>query len=490
MLRAIQYSSANKLLQLATTSCARNASSSPQCEPSKPNIRTAVPGPKTLQLSAELNQLQQAGSVQLIGDYERCVGNYFVDVDGNEFLDAFTQISSIPVGYNHPHLLTAFEDQKNIKALVNRPALGVFPDKEWPQKLRDILLPVAPSGLTNISTMMCGSCSNENAYKAVFIWYRNKERGTVEFSEEEMQSCMKNAAPGSPNLSILSFVDAFHGRTFGSLSTTRSKAIHKIDVPAFDWPVAPFPKYRYPLDQFERENQEEDARCLEQVQARINEYKSRCPVAGVVVEPIQSEGGDNEASPQFFRNLQKLCKENGIALIIDEVQTGCGPTGKMWAYEHFELPSPPDLLTFSKKMLTGGFYFKPEFKPPQAYRVFNTWMGDPSKLILLERVLQVIKRENLLDRVQKTGAVLKGGLHELEKEFPQLIHSVRGRGTFLSFTAKDSAVRDQINNGLKKNGVLGGGCGEASIRLRPSLVFEPKHAHIYLDVLRKTLKEL
>ncbi|CAG9114376.1 unnamed protein product [Plutella xylostella] len=189
----------------------------------------------------------------------------------------------------------------------------------------------------------------------------------------------------------------------------------------------------------------------------------------------------------------------------------------MWAYEHFELPSPPDLLTFSKKMLTGGFYFKPEFKPPQAYRVFNTWMGDPSKLILLERVLQVIKRENLLDRVQRTGAVLKGGLHELEKEFPQLIHSVRGRGTFLSFTAKDSAlekefpqllhsvrgrgtflsftakdssVRDQINNGLKKNGVLGGGCGEASIRLRPSLVFEPKHASIYLDVLRKTLKEL
>lgn len=90
--------------------------------------------------------------------------------------------------------------------MVNRPALGVFPGADWPSKLQQILLKVAPKGLSNLTTMMCGSCSNENAYKNMFIWYRRAQRGeNVSFSKEEMDSCMINQAPGSPALSILSF---------------------------------------------------------------------------------------------------------------------------------------------------------------------------------------------------------------------------------------------------------------------------------------------
>lgn len=89
---------------------------------------------------------------------------------------------------------------------MNRPALGVFPSKDWPEKLRNVLLAVAPKGLNHISTMMCGSCSNENAYKAVLIWYRTKERGgKIDFTPEEINSCMLNQPPGAPNLSIMSF---------------------------------------------------------------------------------------------------------------------------------------------------------------------------------------------------------------------------------------------------------------------------------------------
>lgn len=107
---------------------------------------------------------------------------------------------------------------------MNRPALGVFPGQDWPKRLNSILTQVAPKGLTQLTTMMCGSCSNENAYKNMFIRYRQQQRGeNVTFSKEELESCMINQSPGSPALSILSFHGAFHGRTMGVLSTTHSK---------------------------------------------------------------------------------------------------------------------------------------------------------------------------------------------------------------------------------------------------------------------------
>lgn len=85
-------------------------------------------------------------------------------------------------------------------------------------------------------------------------------------------------------------------------------------------------------------------------------------MAGIVVEPIQSEGGDNEASPEFFQSLQAIAKKYEAGFLIDEVQTGGGATGKMWCHQHFNLPSPPDVVTFSKKMLTGGYYHTLELK--------------------------------------------------------------------------------------------------------------------------------
>jgi 4-aminobutyrate aminotransferase / (S)-3-amino-2-methylpropionate transaminase len=176
-------------------------------------------------------------------------------------------------------------------ALANRPALGVNPTKDWVDTVESAFMSVAPKGMPNVFTAMCGSCANENAFKTAFMYKAAKNRGEKEISVEELQSCMKNQAPGSPDMSILSFTQAFHGRLFGSLTATASKAIHKVDIPAFDWPKATFPLRKYPLEDNVEYNQKVEKESLAEVQKLVKSWKS--PVAAVVVEPVQSEGGDN-----------------------------------------------------------------------------------------------------------------------------------------------------------------------------------------------------
>lgn len=211
---------------------------------------------------------------------------------------------------------------------------------------------------------MCGTCANEQAFKHMFIKHARQKRGGKDFSDEELASSMLNKPPGCPNVAILSFEGGFHGRTSGSLSATRTKPIHKIDFPLFSyWPAVPFPQYKYPLEENIRENNEEDRKCLEIVEDTIEEQrKAGFPIAGVIIEPIQSEGGDHEASPKFFQELGKICKRQEVSFLIDEVQTGCGATGKMWCHEWFDLPSHPDMVCFSKKMQFGGYYHTVEMQ--------------------------------------------------------------------------------------------------------------------------------
>lgn len=478
-----------------TTKLAKHFSSTscPEDGPYKTVVmKTAVPGPVSQEMMAEMVGFNTSlGSVPFFVDYEKSQGNYMLDADGNVFLDAFSQISSLPLGYNHAALTKAVHSSKVTNYLVNRPALAIMPPIDTKQLLERTLLRVMPKGMDCVQTMMCGSCSVENAFKAAMIKYRADQRGEYLPTEIELDTCMRSEEPGTPDLTILSFKTAFHGRTFGSLSATRSKGIHRVDIPLLDWPAADFPMLKYPLHENEAENREIENRALDTVREQIKMYNERGRhVAAAIVEPIQAEGGDNYATPYFFRELQKILKEYNVAFIVDEVQTGGGATGKFWAHEHWDLPEAPDMVTFAKKMLIGGFFYQQEFLPKQAYRIFNTWMGDPARNALLESVLDTVENDKLIERTQSAGRVLMNGLVEAQNKYPGLISNARGLGTFLAVSCPSPERRDEFVTLLRESGLSMSGCGTDSIRFRPALIFNESHSKLLLEILDSTLSKV
>jgi len=461
------------------------------------HMNTVVPGPETKRLTEELGkQGGMGGATAFFGDYMASSVCYIVDADGNRMLDMFSQISSLPLGYNHPALDEAMKDPLMATFAHSRSALGMMPPKELPQLLDDTFLKIAPKGFTKVQTMLCGSSANENVFKACFFRYRANQRlkegrGITDFTKEELDSCMENQAPGCTNdLSIMSFQGGFHGRTLGALTCTHSKTVHKIDVPAFDWPTAPFPRLLYPLAENVDANKAEEKKCLEATRNIFQTRKDQGrPVCGMIIEPILSEGGDLHASADFFKGLQQACKDFDCAFIVDEVQTGVVCSGHMWAHEAWGLPEPADFVVFSKKALLGGYYYKDEFQPPQGYRVFNTWMGDATKILFFRKVLETIEKDGLADVVKATSEKLMSTLQKASAEHSEYVSNLRGVGTIIAFDCATPAKRDELSSTLRNNGVLVGTNGTQSIRFRTALPFSVKHAAEFEGVFEKTLKQ-
>ncbi|VDN53599.1 unnamed protein product [Dracunculus medinensis] len=438
-----------------------------------PSVSTPIPGPISKKLKEKMEPHHQAPSVRFFVDYEKSFGNYLVDADGNTLLDVYMQISSLSLG------------------AVSRPALGSFPPTFYPDAITNALSSVAPRGCPGVQTMLCGTSSNENAIKAAFIWYQYNKRGKKPPTDKDLKSCMKQELPGTPNLTVLSFQGAFHGRSLAALSLTRSKSIHKVDIPAFNWPVANFPRYKYPLAKNIQYNERQDDECLAMVEKLIIDHKkAERDVAALIVEPIQAEGGDHHGSPAFFQGLRNITGKHGVVFIVDEVQTGGGGTGSFWAHELWNLIDPPDLVVFAKKFMTCGYFYAEHLSCKEPYRIYNTWMGEPTKVVLLEKAIEIIRRDNLLEQVRIVGKALYNGLLQIENVNSSKMMNVRGLGTFCAFDLLSSKMRDEFLETAVANGLHIGGCGDAGVRLRPALIFGEKHLEIALDVINKSMKKL
>jgi len=137
-----------------------------------------------------------------------------------------------------------------------------------------------------------------------------------------------------------------------------------------------------------------------------------------------------------------------------------GASGKFWAHEHWNLESPPDMVTFAKKMNAAGFYYDESLKMDQAYRHFNTWLGDPVRILMCQKQNEIIKKYNLVEQTAETGKYFCSRLQEVSKEYPDWVNNVRGMGTFLAYDVgeKTDVKRNQLLARFKSFGVNAGGC--------------------------------
>ncbi len=455
-------------------------------------VTTALPGPRAAQLI-------QRGSFDLQSPYRAVVfddlasaGCSLVDVDGNVFLDLFSSFALGALGYNHPAMVAVGRSPEFVAAACNPSSTPFVTSPSWITFMEALQQRFAPPGARHAYCVDAGGEGVESAIKAAFIVHGERRRraagrpaSPLELPPDEGKAWMENRGTDAV---IVSFDGAFHGRGLGPMSATHSKLMHKADLPAFPWPVVPFPANRWPLERYADENAAAEAASLRALADVLDAYAGR--VAAVLVEPVQSEGGDRHASAAFFREVQRLAAQAGAALILDEVQTGTGISGRLWCHTWFDLPTPPNFVTFGKKMQLGGYFCDEAHTVQQFGRMYQTRNGDRARGLLALATLETIEADGLLENVRTTGALFLDELSALERSFPTLISQARGRGFLLAFDLPDAGLRDRFNRRCLELGLFASYTGVRSVRLRPHLITGPAEVAEAMGVFRRVCSEM
>ncbi len=452
-------------------------------------VTDGVPGPRTRELAARGGFDMQGIYRTLVIDDVASRGPFAVDVDGNVLLDLFANFALGALGYNHPAILDVTRSEAFAHAAANPTSTPFVTTSSWFDFLEALQTRYAPAGMTKVFCVDGGGEGVEAALKAAFIVHaeRTRERdglpaNPLELGEEEQSAILDNRGTDAV---VVTFSGAFHGRGLGPLSATHSKVIHKADLPAFPWPMVPFPANRFPLDAHDEENAAAEAASIAELQRVLDLRPGK--VAAILVEPLQSEGGDRHASPAFYRKVQELAGAAGAAFILDEVQTGVGMSGTLWAHEQLALPRPPDIVCFGKKMQMGGFFATPQFDIKQFGRMYQTKNGDRARAMIAEAILRTVVDDGLLERVRSVGSHFLGGLEHLAAQHPRLVTQPRGLGLLLAFDLPSPTMRDEFLKRTLKRGVFASYTGTRSVRLRPHLITEIAHVDDALAVFDEVL---
>jgi len=418
-------------------------------------------------------------------DYKQSKGNFLVDIDGNTMLDLTSNGGLLALGYNHTALVTARASRLFHTYMNQSPNIAEYPPHDFPDLVRNAVLPVAPDRLTEVYlTEGIGSLANETAIKLALLKYKETSGGKLsefDWDNYESNDLSNNSSLLQNNVWVLGFENGLHGKTLATLSASGISMIRG-SVPTYDWPTAPMPKLKFPYAPNAPENKAEEDRWLKAARDIISERaEAGNPVGAIIIEPITFLG-NTLATPYYYKQLQRIAKEHGIPFIVDETRTGLGKTGKMWAHEHWYLDESPDIVTFGTSAQLSGVFTTPEFRPLEPHKLTNISNGSVEKIIAFKAITDYIKRKNLLELVDDTGAYIKAELERVNKE-KYIYKNLRGNGTFLGFDLTDFESTLHIHKYLVRNGIYTSIIGPLTIGIRPSLILEPRHVYHLRDAL-------
>ena len=420
-----------------------------------------------------------ADGMSPIIDLEKSHGSWLVDkVSGKEYLDLFSMFASLSVGYNHPYVL---EQSERLRiAAINKPTNSDVYSQEMAEFMHTFKRVAQPDYLPHTFFIEGGGLAVENALKVAFDWKRRK-----------------NLAKGisAKGEKVIHFKQCFHGRTGYTMSLTDSPDKRKtMYFPKFDWPRVTNPKIIFPLE----DNLDQVIAAEKQSLQEIKDAIAANPdnIASIILEPIQGEGGDNHFRLEFMSALREIADENEIMLIHDEVQTGIGVTGKMWAHQHFGSSARPDIIAFGKKTQVCGIAVSNRVDEvegnvfQESSRINSTWGGSLVDMVRLTIYLELIEKENLVEKAAETGTYLLENINSLQSEFPSLVSNARGQGLYCAFDLPSSEQRDKLAGLLMEEGSILLGSGNYSIRFRPHLNVTRSDIDFGMDCFKKALNKL
>jgi L-lysine 6-transaminase len=391
---------------------------------------------------------------------------------GRRFLDFFSYFATAPLGNNHPKMMGFLERLGRLA--VNNPSNSDFYTPEMAEFVQTFADLAMPSSMKHLFFIAGGGLAVENALKTSFDWKarKNMDRGPQE------------------GLKIIHFKEAFHGRTGYTMSLTNVYDQRKTKYfTKFDWPRITNPKITFPLEENIEIVERLESQALEEIDRALESCRDEC--AALIIEPIQGEGGDNHFRGEFLRALRRLCDENELMYIIDEVQTGVGLTGKLWCYQHFGFE--PDIICFGKKTQVCGIMVSERvdevednvFNEPS--RLNSTWGGNLIDMVRAKRYLEIIEEEKLVDNAARMGDLMLRRVKELDDGS---LSNIRGRGLMIAFDLPDGDARGRLSNRLYELGMIAPTCGERSIRFRPPLCIQEEDVDEGMEILEKGLKSL
>jgi 4-aminobutyrate aminotransferase len=440
--------------------------------PKKPAIKTALPGPKGQEIITADHQFVTPSyprpSFKLVA--ARAEGVWVEDVDGNIFLDCNAGVAVCSTGHCHPEVVRAIQEQA--AEMIHMCGTDYY-YRHMPELARklDEIVPIAGPTRTHFANS-----------------------GT-----EAVETALKLSMHATGREKFIAFFNSFHGRTLGSLSLTSSKVAQRkgFKRQALDVTHVPYPNvFRHPFTNEPSDAETVSRACLEWIENRL--FKTTLPpeeCAGIVVEVVQGEGGYVPAPREFLVGLRRICDEHGIMLIVDEVQSGMGRTGRMFASDHYDLKA--DIVCLAKGIASGlplgACVARADLMNWKPGAHASTFGGNPVCIAAALKTIDLLESE-LVTNSAEVGAYLQGGLRKLAEKH-DCIGDVRGLGLMVGVEFVTDGLtmtpapelRDRVETACFERGLIILGAGFNTIRWSPPLIITRENIDVALEIFDEAI---